>query len=205
MIIVLYGYQLLKENKKIPAILLFLMASTFHTTALVSFLLLLDAKILKKQWFVISATAICGFLAISGILNNLVGIIFPRYTHYLSSRYVSSGWLAVTYSLISYALWYMLVNRSVDPNKREERIISTNFTMLLIFAAFGYSVNLFTRAGEYFLLIGVTEIPNMLYKQDTSRNRRWLFFIGTALIIMFIVTLIYRPGWNHLYPYELWN
>ena len=205
MIIVLYGYQFLKKNKKIYAGVLFLLASTIHTTALVSFLLFLDAKILKKRWFVITTTGICGLLAITGVLNNLVGIIFPRYVHYLSSRYASSGWLAVTYSLISYALWYILVNRSVDPNNKEERIISTNFTMLLIFAAFGYSVNLFTRAGEYFLLIGVTEIPNMLYKQDTTRNRRWLFCICTALIIMFILTLIFRPGWNHLYPYEFWK
>lgn len=205
MIIVLYGYHLLKEGKKIPAALLFLLATTFHTTAVVSFLLFLNADILKKKRFVFGLTVLCGILSSGGILNTIVNTVLPRYAHYFESRYASTGWLAVSYSLIIYAIWYLLISKSVDENDKQDRIVATNFTFLLIFAAFGFSVNLFTRAGEYFLLIAIVEIPNMLYRGKIKNFRLWLFGLCTFLIVMFIVTLIYRPGWNHLYPYEFWH
>ncbi len=205
MVIVLFGYQMLKEGKKIIAALMFLLAITFHTTALVCFLLFLNAEVLKKKRFVFGFTAFCAILSRTEFLNDVVERILPRYVHYFDSRYASTGWLAVTYSLMVYVIWYMLINRSINPGDKADRIVATNLTMLLIFAAFGYSVNLFTRAGEYFLLIAVTEIPNMLYRGKVKHYRLWLFGLCTMLLIMFIVTLIYRPGWNHIYPYEFWS
>lgn len=205
MVIVLYGYQLLKEGKRIKALLLFLLATTFHTTAVVSFFLFLNADVMKKKWFVFSLTAICGALSGTGILNTIVSAILPRYAHYFDSRYAATGWLAVSYSLVIYSVWYFLISQSVDNSDAQDRLVATNFTLLLIFAAFGFSVNLFTRAGEYYLLIAVTEIPNMLFRRKVSHYRVWMFCLCTILLIMFIVTLIFRPGWNHLYPYEFWN
>ena len=35
--------------------------------------------------------------------------------------------------------------------------------------------------------------------------RLWLFGICIVYLAFFIATLIYRPGWNHLYPYEFWH
>lgn len=205
MVIVLYGYHRLKEGKKIPAALLFLLATTFHTTAIVSFLLFLNTDFLKKKWFVLGMTAICGAISNTGILNTIVGIVVPRYAHYFESRYASTGWLAVSYSLIVYLIWYFLINKSVDDENKKDKIVVTNFTFLLIFTAFGFSVNLFTRAGEYFLLIALIEIPNMLYRGKVKHYRLWLFALCSMLLIMFIVTLLYRPGWNHLYPYKFWS
>lgn len=205
MVIVLFGYKLLKIGKKIPAILFLFLATTFHTTAILSFLLLLNVEVLKKKWFVFGAATICGLFSVAGIFNKIVMKILPKYAHYFNSRYASTGWLAVSYSLIIYAIWYLLISKSVDENDKRDRIVATNFTFLLIFAAFGFSVNLFTRAGEYFLLIAIVEIPNMLYRGKIKNFRLWLFGLCTFLMIMFIVTLIYRPGWNHLYPYEFWH
>lgn len=205
MVIVLYGYHLLKGGKKLLAALLFLFAITFHTTAIVGFLLFLNADILKKKSLVFVLTVFCGIISGSGILNTIVNVMLPRYSHYFESRYASTGWLAVAYSLIIYAIWYLLISKSVDKNNKQDRLVAANFTFLLIFAAFGFSVNLFTRAGEYFLLIAIVEIPNMLYRGKVKNFRFWLFGLCTFLLIMFIVTLIYRPGWNHLYPYEFWN
>ena len=205
MVIVLYGYQLLKNEKKIPAALVFLLATTFHTTAIVSFLFFLNTDLLKKKWVVFSLTAICGVVSSTGILNTIVSTFIPRYAHYFESRYASTGWLAVSYSLIIYLIWYFLINKSVDDEDKKDRLVATNFTFLLMFAAFGFSVNLFTRAGEYYLLIALVEIPNMLYRGKVKHYRLWLFGLCTFLLIMFLVTLVYRPGWNHLYPYEFWS
>ncbi len=205
MVIVLYGYQLLKKEKRLLAAGLFFAATTFHTTAIACYLLFLNVNILKKKWFVFGLTIFCVIISGTGILGIIVNALIPRYSHYFESRYASTGWLAVSYSLIVYIIWYCLINKSVDNNNKQDRIVVTNFTLLLIFAAFGFAVNLFTRAGEYFLLIAVVEIPNMLYRGRINYYRLWLFCLCAFQLIMFIVTLVYRPGWNHLYPYEFWS
>lgn len=205
MIIVLYGYQLLKAGKKIPAALLFLLATTFHTTAILSFLLFLNFEFLKKKRYVFGLAVVSAFISTTGVLNTVVNTVVPRYAHYFESRYASTGWLAVSYSLIIYIIWYLLISKSVNDSEKKDRVVATNFAMLVIFAAFGFSVNLFTRAGEYFLLIAIVEIPNMLYRGKVRHFRLWLFGLCTLLLVMFIITLIYRPGWNHLYPYEFWS
>lgn len=205
MVIVLFGYQSLKKEKKISAALLFLLATTFHTTALISFLLFFDFEILKKKWFVYGLTVLAAVISGTGLLRTIINVVVPRYTHYFESQYAFTGWLAVSYSLITYGIWFFLVSNSANRKEKEDRVVAANFTWLLLFAAFGYAVNLFTRVGQYNLLIAVVEIPNMLYRGKVKHFRLWLLLLCTMLLVMFIITLIYRPGWNHLYPYEFWS
>lgn len=205
MVIALYGYQLLKEGKKLPAALLFLFAMLFHTTAIVCFLLFLDVETLKKKWFVFGLTFFSILICSSGLLRTIVTAVVPRYTHYFESKYASSGWLAVSYNLIVYSIWFVLISRSVNKKDKSDRVVATNFALLLIISSFGFAVNLFTRAAQYFLLIATVEIPNILYRDKVKQFRLWLFILCTLLLVMFLITLIYRPGWNHMYPYEFWS
>ena len=205
MIVALYGYQLLKNKKRILAALVFLLATSFHTTAFLCFLLFLDFDILKRWWFVLGITAACVIASLSGIMKSVVNIIFPKYTHYFETQYAGSGWIAITVFLCTYIMFYLLVSKSLDEDNKSDNVIATNFTLLLLLTAFGYAVNLFERAGEYFLLIGITELPNVLYRGKVKCFRFWLLMIGIFYLVLFILILIYRPGWNHLYPYEFWH
>ena len=205
MIIALYGYQLLKNKKRILAALVFLLATSFHTTAFLCFLLFLNFDILKKWWFVLGLTAACVIASLSGIMKSVVNLVFPKYTHYFEGQYAGSGWLAISVFLFTYIVFYLLVSKSLDEDKKSDNIIATNFSLLLFLTAFGYAVNLFERAGEYFLLIAITELPNVLYRGKVKHFRFWLFTIGTFYLILFVLILIYRPAWNHLYPYEFWH
>lgn len=205
MIVALYGYQLLKNKRRILAALVFLLATSFHTTAFLCFLLFLNFDILKKWWFVLGITAACVIASLSGVMKSAVNLVFPKYTHYFAGQYAGSGWLAISVFLFTYIVFYLLVSKSLDEDNKSDNVIATNFTLLLLLTAFGYAVNLFERAGEYFLLIGITELPNVLYRGKVKHFRFWLLMIGTFYLILFILILIYRPGWNHLYPYEFWH
>ncbi len=205
MVIALYGYQLLKNGKKFPAALLFLLATSFHTTAIVCFFLFMDFKIFGKPLFVLGMTALCAVVSLSGVLRMVVGAVLPRYLHYFDGQYFSSGWLAISFYLIFYILLYFLINKSLFDQYKPDKIVATNFSLLLILTSFGFAVNLFERAGEYFFLTAISEIPNMLYRGKVKNYRIWLFFVCTVMLIMFILILIFRPGWNHLYPYEFWH
>lgn len=205
MVIALYAYQLLKDNKKIKSALLFAVACLFHTSAIVCFLLFINLKLWRKKWLVFGLTTLFTVLSISGTFNSIVIAIIPRYAHYFESRYASTGWLAVSYSLLRNYLFYWLASKAADEGKRSDQLAVTNMTLLLIFSAFGYSVNLFTRAGEFFLLIAITELPNILYSEKITKRNWWMIGICLTMLGMFLLELIFRPGWNHLYPYEFWH
>ena len=204
MVIILYGYQLLKNGKKLLAALLFLLAASFHTTALVSFLLFFDLKIWEKMWVVFGLTVLCAIVSRFGVFKAVIDLIAPMYSHYFTGQYASSGWLAITFYLLLYSVLYFFVNRSLDENNRQDRTVATNFALLLFFTAFGYAVNLFDRIGSYFLFIAISELPNVLYRGKEKHFRFWLFAICAVMLVMFVLILIYRPGWNYLYPYEFW-
>lgn len=205
MIIVLFAYQFIKDKKIAKGTLLIGVAALFHSTAVVAFLLLLRNRLPLKKRYIMALVIVSVFVSQTGVLGSLINAILPRYSHYFLSAYAASGWLAVTYELIRALFFYMLICKVAETADNEgNRLLLTNFALMLIFCAFGFSMNLFTRAGEYFLLIGVVELPNALHLRELSNRRLWMFGIGFVLIIMFLIVLIYRPDWNHLYPYEFW-
>lgn len=205
MIIALYAYQMMKKNRKIIAIILVLLAISFHTSAIVMFLLFLKDKLFRKKSIVVLMTLFFCFLSASGIFNKIFLAILPRYNHYFFGQYAFSGWLAVSYSLIRNLIIYILIDKNIKSDSNSS-VVRMNFILLLMFTAFGYSVNLFTRAGEYFYLIAIVELVNIIQYGTNMKNRKfWLATICIVSLIMFNVTLIYRPNWNHLYPYKFWS
>ena len=118
MVIALYGYQLLKNKKRILAALVFLLAASFHTTAFLCFFLFLDFDILKKRWFVLSLAALCVIASLSGIMKSIVSILFPKYVGYFEGQYAGSGWLAISVFLFSYTVLYLLASKSLDDNSK---------------------------------------------------------------------------------------
>ncbi|MBR0208113.1 MAG: EpsG family protein [Oscillospiraceae bacterium] len=205
MIVALYGYQLLKSRRRVFAALVFLLATTFHLSAFVCFLLFLDLKILQNRLVVFGTTVLCAVVSRLGLFKVAVSLIAPKYYHYFTTQYASSGWLAITCYLVFYAGMYYLVSCSVSKDRRADRTVSANFAFLLILTAFGYAINLFDRVGEYFLLIAVSEFPTIMYEGKMKHYRLWVFVVCAAFLALFIFVLLFRPGWNHLYPYEFWH
>ena len=205
MIIILYAYQCMKEKKKIMAIVLIAIAFWFHKTAIVALLLLFCNKLFVNKKVVYLLVLISMLASQTDILYRVISIVLPGYAHYFASRYASSGWLAVSYELVRALLFFYLVSKRSNKNDAQDRLRMMNFALLLIFVSFGFTMNLFTRASQYFLLIGTVELPNFLYEKNDYAKRYWLFAIGLVSILMFMIILVFRPDWNHLYPYEFWE
>lgn len=204
-VIALYGYQRLKEHKPILAALLFALAASFHSSAIVCFLLYFHPKWLNNTTVLFTLIFLSLGLSTSGLLGRIVSSIAPRYAHYFSSRYASTGWLSVTYSLVKGILLYLYIRPITQRDSENGGIIITNFALLVLFATFGYTVNLFTRASHFFDAIAIIEFPNVALTSGKKSGRLVVLLLCLAELIMFIVVLILRPGWNHLYPYEFWS
>lgn len=205
MIITLYAFQKLKQHKNIQAAVLILAAAFFHTTALIFFALYLKGLLINRRHIVYVVAIFGGILSMTGILNSILTAIIPRYEHYFYGQYASSGWLAVSYEVIRSFVFYCLISKACAKTQEEDSLVLMNFAFLLILNVFGYSVNLFTRASEYFLLVAMTELPNTLSLRRLKNARYWLLGICAVMLLYFIIVLVYRPDWNYLYPYRFWR
>lgn len=207
MIICLYAYQAIKNQKNICAILLVALASTFHTSAWIVLILLLHKFIPKKPKFVISLTAIFITLSLTGIMDEIfVLLLGNRYGGYYENEIVTNGWLGIAYYCVRNFVFYMVVFLSYKNKEQENSVVLSLFTMLLITISFGFSISLFSRATYYFMLMSLVELPNAIYRGTLKNKKLLTFLIGFVMVLYFMVTLIIRPEWNNLYPYEFyWN
>lgn len=206
MVIVLMAYPKIKNGKKILPIVFILFASLFHISALVAFLWFAHRFIPKKP-IVITIIALCvSVLSVSGVLNTLLASVLKEYKGYFESEYVGTGWLGILYYCLRAFVFYIFIYTAYKGSTEQYSLTISNSVLLLFTVCLGFSVNLFSRASLYFLLISVVDIPNA-FNSGKIRNRDvWMLIMGGIMLAYFIVTLIIRPEWNNLYPYQFnWN
>lgn len=206
MVLCLFAYHATKRGRFPVALLLILFAYTFHKTALLCLLFFgyyiykYDVRIVAAIGFAIIILSASGFLA--GIAKNLT----DRYGGYFDGVYAGTGWLAVSAEVVRNFAFYIFVYRAYG--KKSDKPILANFALLFLVSCFGFMVNLFTRASQYFLLAAITELPCAVYSGNGSvRVKTDLLSAGIILLLFyFMVVLIFRPEWNSLYPYSFfWN
>lgn len=205
--ILLVAYYWIKEGHFIKAILAIVLATLFHTTSILMAALLLYRYIPVKPRVVLLCVLGIFIGAISGVLTTiLVAIAPPHYQGYFESVYASSGWMAVTASMLMNLTFYLIAYHSYKRAPRPgDRLILVNMTMLLMLTALGFAVNLFTRAAMCFSLVMVIELPNLLHRKELSKRKLIIIGISFVLLLYFIIVLLLRPNWNYLYPYEFWG
>ena len=202
MVICLFAYQAIKKKKYWLAILLILLASSFHTSALIMLALLFHRIIPKRPLVVIPLTAIFIALSLSGAMDNILAILMGSYGGYYELDRITDGWLGIAYYCIRALVFYGIAFLSYEKKVKENSLVLSLFTMILITVSFGFSLNLFSRATNYFLLIAMVELPNALHRGGLKHKKILMFLLGFIMVLYFLVTLIIRPEWNNLYPYQ---
>ena len=209
LIILLYAYQQLKSCHRFRFVLLVLCAASFHTTALIFVLLLFSRFTPKKYPTVCLLALVAAAAAFSGILPQIARLFLgDYYAHYFSSAYASSGWLATTFYFLragALCLLSFACTRHSDAPPHVRDLTNCTYSILFIVSALGFSMNLFSRIAQFFLLVSISELPNMLYWGKVKNPRVICAALGFVFIAFFLLTLWLRPGWNHLYPYQMWS
>lgn len=203
MVICLYAYQAIKNKRFGLAILLIAFASLFHTSALIMLALFFHRLIPKKPFVVIPLTIIFIALSLSGVMDNVFAVLLQNsYGGYYEKEGVTDGWLGIAYYCLRAVAFYVLAFLSYEKKVKENSLVLGMFTMLLITVSFGFSINMFDRATGYFLLISMIELPNAIHRGGLKHKKILMFLLGFIMVLYFLVTLIIRPKWNHLYPYQ---
>ena len=201
MVICLFAYQLIKNRKNIVALLLIILACTFHKSAAIMVLIVFHKFLRLKLPVVVILSIILALLGMSGLVNGLVEMFAVEYSHYFNGKYAHSGWLAVSVDVFRALVFYLFVYKVYGNNRKENSVVLANFALVLLICCLGYTVNLFTRAAEYFMLPAIVEIPNAFATKKIKDGKLWLAVTVIIMLLYFIVTLVLRPEWNNLYPY----
>ncbi len=194
--IVLFAIDSLIKRKYIKYILLILLASMFHTTALIMLpFALIAGKRTKWHGYVWMLIALGATAVVVPLMLKLVPIILPKYAMYLEFQ----GGGATANIIIAVATTFLLdlakrqirknggahicnermKNSEVDP----ERIIAV-FEKACILSVCLYALamtnTLFSRIASYFYIISILSIPYAVYNMEPKSRR--LVRIGVCIV-----------------------
>lgn len=201
-----------KMKKKIGIGLAFVPV-TFQRISIVYVLEILVPKKINKSFFKYSfAIALVLSIILPSIIN-LIATVVP----YFSEFYLQNGSIYsidgiklasiinMLMALFVFLFGYIIYTKCNKVVYQEEGIalqinmVWVSFLVLLVSVRF----NLIDRCSYFFWTFAIVLIPNVCSYVKEKNNRMMLKFIIILLcIIYFIVTTIYRPEWNCIYPYR---
>lgn len=188
------SYYFLDRKKYLCYIVLVLLATTFHSSALVFFIAypLSKIEISPKKGLLFLGGLFCTIPFLSTIINFTTSLLFSgKYQHYENE----GG--AITMFLI-YALLYIL-SLCVDAN----RVVKIRG--FILFAVLGQSLGIIsstsmTRIAFYFSVFFVLLIPELVYKFFGKQfNSFGTFLVSLLFVLFFYITT--KDGYLDVIPY----
>ena len=217
MCILMYSLDFIIERKWIKFVLIVLLASLFHTSAIL-FLAVLPIsymKIRESTIFYFFIAAIFGYFLFSDILAYFFSTtIFSSYEHYSEGKYFEgdtrlASVVNLILSLIFLQIAIVAYNRTTKSwrvsieGKKYKLLLLLQFVTVVI-NVMCLKVNLLDRLAFYYSIFSIILIPNAIML--LPKKNRW--FIGTSLLLILLsyssAIILFRPGWNRVYPIELY-
>lgn len=215
--IVLWALMYLEKSKinakKYIYILMVLLASAFHQSAIICFLFLLLERLKFTRntslWMIIATVLATG----TNIVNRVVTIIG------IGTGYLTAEIGNLTNVVVNVVLYVALLslaaftkNEGELKNNNEITGFSENFYAYCIALTLAVTIMSLrapgmSRMAMYLQIVGLPYISNTMKKIEQSKAQ---FIIkvcfGLSIWAYSAITLIYRPEWQHLWPYHFfWN
>lgn len=188
------SYYFLDKKKYLWYVLLVLLASTMHSSALVFFIAYPVSKInfTPKKSLLLLGGVLCLLPFLSSIVGALTSILFPnRYQHY------ESGGGAITMFIVYAFIFVISLGKQSEYMEKLRGII--------LFAVIGQSLGIIsstsmTRIGFYFSVFFSLLIPELVNMYFGKNNRILGTFITSFIFIMFFYLTV-KDGYLDVVPY----
>lgn len=221
MVILLFSYDFLKNRKLIKFVLVVLLASLFHRTAIVFLLAWPITKLSYNYRTILVATisSIGLYLGFPRILPFFFNI-FPTYQYYLGSELLDGNIRTASIMNLLVGLAIVLLGSFVHFNNirkdttlkaigTEQEKDNNDESMLLLLITgvsitfISFNFNILDRVGEYFAVFSIVYLPNTLNRLRDRNLRVLIYYIVVILFFAYSITIIImRPEWNTIYPYS---
>lgn len=206
----LWGYMRLKKGKSKQFLLLVLLAYTMHKSAIVFLLVWPFTKITYKpkylKYFIIACFTIfvlggtiITFMIASGILPN----------YYEDSEYIEGGKIApaiiLFMNIVIFLFFYLNKGYKLKVHKGKQLYGSDMTWLLMIGILIQITALWFANMGRvswYYSIFNIIAISYALTKIKNSNRIIISICVTISYITYYYIILIYRPGWNIVYPYK---
>jgi hypothetical protein len=227
-VLILFAYDFLRERKLFKFLLVVMLASLFHRSALI-FLIswpITKYKFNYKTILLAISSGLVLYIGFEYILNAIFKVL-PMYEYYIDSAYLN-GEIRIASILnllvvICILCFGVITNYYKNDNPAIDNIIEVNsnlinsnkklindgqimMLMLLISILLNFlslKFNLLDRVNYYFQIFSIVYLPNAI---NSLKNRRLINIVIYAVMGMFFIYSIsiniIRPDWSRIYPYK---
>lgn len=210
--IILWAYEYLKKRRYIPFIILVILATMFHFSAILAiiFIVLKELKFNKKFIYIMLILSLLSFCFGRQFFIFLCKLS-PRLNDYLAGEFSGSNYFgalieAIIYIIIFFVGIFIIKKEDeeifMDKSNKENLLIGiVGLTCILLVLVM--KVSIFNRFSPYFSIFTIIWIPNILSKIKRRENRMLMTItILLLLITYFIVIMLFRPEWYGTVPYS---
>lgn len=207
--IIAYSYSFLISNKLFKFIVSVLIASTFHSTAI----------LFLSAWFIKSIK-----LTTRNILYALIGVIalyasfstVLQYTFMINDSYEGysnsifgegnrTGALFQASCYVGLVIFALIIRNRAGVQTFRDNGLDTPFILCFIGAAIlfmSYNMSIFGRIAQYFNIFQLILLPNAIRLLKVKQQ-----YVVTSLLFIYVnlffwITQILRPDWNRIFPYQ---
>jgi hypothetical protein len=210
---VLLSFRYLKKRKFLMFIIIVLIASLFHLSALV-FIIAYPISFFKfnyKYIFLSFFISIIFYTCFDKILQIFL-YLFPKYKMYLTSIYFNSQ-IKLANIINTLLVFIILIFGIIIKNKKlflsnesnQENIIYHIMNLALLFSLISLKISILGRFTMYFFMFSCIYIPNTIMKINSNRNRVIITSIIVNILFIYNMIILYaRPDWQHIYPFEFY-
>lgn len=200
--ILLLSFNLVKQKKLIKYAISVIVASLFHSTAILGILIypMYHIKYKKKNISLIIGSTIFIMVFFDSIFP-IIAKLLNRADLYNSM--IGDAKIANFISFLIFLVFYIFSLIVIPKNKK----IECNFylySFIFSFSIYAISINMavLSRACQYFAIFSIIALPNII--NNYIKNKRLIYnFVVCFFLIMYASTImLYRPEWNSAYNYQ---
>lgn len=212
---VLMGYYYLLKNKKLLYILFVLIASSFHSTAIIMLALVVcDFKVIANyKWFI---TCIIAILCLNTNLMTILKYVLQntRFNVYFTGEFFKgeTSFLFILENLSFYLLMIYIRSKGyIQKNDKKANLFINTQALALLCVCLGTCHMLFIRVGFYFSAFQILGVPYFVNSCKKTymiciKNKLYRFNIIKALVIACMMVAFFRTNIqenvNEVVPYR---
>jgi hypothetical protein len=193
----LYGYELIKKNKLVAFLLLILLASSIHISALIFLPFYFLTQIKNIKYFFIGVLL---FFPIFMVFRNYIGVFFNVFGGYEQyNQDVGSGAYTLTIMFLLIAILALWRIKIILKNNNNAKHFYVALALVLLFLPLSWINSNALRIVMYFSIFLLLFIPEILYSFQTVSNK--IRKDITRFTVLLLVLLYLKSNWNTDRPY----
>jgi hypothetical protein len=208
----IYAFLLKEKRKILLCVICMVLAVSFQRISLIYAIgFIVPPKITKKGYVVAAMGTAVAYVLVPSIMSWVAGFIPYFSTYFSSSTYIidDTKMASVISLLIRLFVFVFGLYVYIHLSENEKEVNSTFALQInMVFIAMmmmtlSLRFNLLDRCGYFFWLFAIVMLPNAIKRMKIESNR--LIIMGLLIgvcILYFVVINVYRPSWNHIYPYS---